>query len=134
MRSISFFERHPCRCHVGDHYAVQLASDLVGGRHAENTIGIDFDGDPNLTPESLGVDSGKFKSTKQVIVLGASSFILIDLNEDTGLVVKVHREDFGFFGWYCRVALDENSHDTTSSLNTQGQRCNIKKKQVLRFL
>jgi hypothetical protein len=108
---------------VGDRDAIRLAAGLVGSGHIENTIGIDIEGDLDLrnTTWSRG-NTGESEFTEQVAVLGASSFTLVNLNEDTGLIVGVRGEDFGCFSWYCRVTritLDKGSHDTTSSFDTQ---------------
>jgi hypothetical protein len=85
---------------IGDCYAVLFAGGLVGGSHVKNIIGIDIEGDLVLRDSTWGGrDSGKFKFTEQVVVLGTGSFTVTDLNEDIRLVVGVGREDFGFFSW-----------------------------------
>jgi hypothetical protein len=45
------------------------------------------------------------------------------------LVVRVSGEDFGFFGGNGGVTLDESSHDTSSSLDTEGKRGNIERRR-----
>jgi len=46
----------------------------------------------------------KFELSEQVVVLGASTFSLEDLNENTGLVVGVSRESLGLLGRDSSVA------------------------------
>jgi hypothetical protein len=50
------------------------------------------------------------------------------------LVVRIGGEGLGLLGRDGCVPLDERSHNTSSSLNTQGEWSNIKKKQVTDFL
>lgn len=56
------------------------------------------------------------------------------LDEHTRLVIGVGGERLRLLCGNSGVALDEDSHDTSSSLNTQGQRCHIQEQQVLHVL
>lgn len=56
------------------------------------------------------------------------------LDEHTRLVIGVGGEGLSLLGGNGGVALDENSHDTSSGLNTQRQRCHIQEQQVLHVL
>jgi hypothetical protein len=82
------------------------------------------------TTRSRG-DTSKFELAKQVVVLGTSTLTLVDLNQDTGLVVRVGGEGLGLLGGDGGVALDERSHDTTSGLNTDGERSNVEKQDFV---
>lgn len=54
---------------------------------------------------------------EEVIFLGAGTLTFEDLEQHTGLVDGVSREDFGLLGQDGGAALDECGHDTTSSFN-----------------
>lgn len=56
---------------------------------------------------------------------------LEDLNNYTRLVVKVGGEGLGLLGWDNGVSADDDSHNTTSTLDTQGMRNNIEKQHIL---
>ena len=56
------------------------------------------------------------------------------LNEHTRLVVRVSGEGLGLLGWDGGVMLDKSRHYTTSSLDTQRQRCDIEQEQILDLL
>ena len=56
------------------------------------------------------------------------------LDEHSWLVVRVGGEDLLLLGGDGGVSLDEGGHDTTSSLQTQGQWGHIQKQQVLHLL
>ena len=65
-----------------------------------------------------------------MVVLGHGPLALVHLDGDGGLVVGVGGEGLGLLGGDSGVPLDEAGHDTTSSLDTKGQRSNIKQEQV----
>src|SRR5579859_3486626 len=101
----------------------------------ENTVGIDIEGDFDLrNTTGCGWDASEFELAEQVVVLCSSTLTLVDLDQDTRLVVRVGREDFGFLGGDGGVSLDKRSHDTSSGLDTHGQWGNIQQKKVLSFL
>jgi hypothetical protein len=56
------------------------------------------------------------------------------LDEHTGLVVRVCGEGLSLLGGDGGVTLDQDSHDTSSGLNTQRQRSNVEKEQILDIL
>jgi hypothetical protein len=66
-----------------------------------------------------------------VAVLGHLAFAFENLDHDTWLVVSVCSEGLGLLGWNGGVSLDQNSHHTTSSLDTLRQGGNIEEEQVL---
>ena len=73
----------------------------------------------------------EFKLAKQVVILGHGMLTFINLNEYTGLVVRVGCEGLRLLGGNGGVALDEDSHDSTSSFNSKGKRSDIQQQQVL---
>ena len=76
------------------------------------------------TTRSRG-DARELGLAEEVVVLGPSTLTLVDLDQDTGLVVGVGREDLRLLGGDGGVTLDEGGHDTTSGLDTEGKRGNI---------
>lgn len=58
----------------------------------------------------------------------------LHLNEHTRLVIGVGGERLSLLCGNGGVTLDEDSHDASSGLNTQGQRCHIQEQQVLHVL
>ena len=56
------------------------------------------------------------------------------LNKHTRLVVRVGGEGLGLFGWNGGVTLDQDGHDPSSGLDTQGQGGDVQQKQVLDIL
>jgi hypothetical protein len=69
-----------------------------------------------------------------MVVLGHLSLTFKDLNQYTWLVIGVGGEGLGLLGWNGCVSLDDISHDTTSSLDSHGERSNIKKQKLLGLL
>mmetsp|Transcript_6983 Transcript_6983/g.13721 ORF Transcript_6983/g.13721 Transcript_6983/m.13721 type:complete len:466 (-) Transcript_6983:90-1487(-) len=69
-----------------------------------------------------------------MVILGAGTLTLIDLDEDGGLVVGVGGEDLLLLGGDSGVAANKDGHDTTSSLNTEREGSNIEEKKVLNLL
>ncbi len=61
-----------------------------------------------------------FSFTQQVVVFGHGPLSLVDLDQDTGLVVWVGAEGLGLFGGDGGVAFDEWCHDSTCCLDAQG--------------
>jgi hypothetical protein len=76
-------------------------------------------------------DTFKVELAEQVAVLGHTTLTFEDLNEDTGLVVSIGSESLGLLGWDGSVSWDQNSHDTTSGLDTLGKGNNIEKEEIL---
>jgi len=66
-----------------------------------------------------------------VVVFGHGTLTLEHLNVNSWLIVLVCGEDLGLLGWDDSVSVDELGHDSTNSLNTEGQRSNIKEKEIL---
>lgn len=60
----------------------------------------------------------------------SNAFTLVNFDGDGGLVVRGSGEDLGLLGWYHSVSGDQLGHDSSHSLNTQGQGAHIQKNQV----
>jgi hypothetical protein len=117
---------------VGDDNLVGLAGTLLKGRDVHDTVGIDIEGDLNLGDTTRGRgDTSKLELAEKVVVLGAGTLTLEDLDQDTRLVVGEGREGLGLLGGDGGVALDEGGHDTTSGLDTERQRCDVEKKDLV---
>jgi hypothetical protein len=116
---------------VGDDNLVGLSGTLLEGGDVDDTVGVNIEGDLDLgnTTRSRW-DTGKLELSEQVVVLGASTLTLVDLDKHTGLVVAEGGEDLGLLGGDGGVALDESSHDTTSGLDTDGKRRDVEKQDL----
>jgi len=104
---------------IGDGNTVGFAGSLVRCRDIQDTIGINIEGDLDLW-HTTGCrrDARELELAEQVVVLGAGTLTLIDLDEYTGLVVGVGGESLRLLRGDGGVTLDEGGHHTTSSLNT----------------
>lgn len=78
-----------------------------------------------------GGDSSELELSKQVVVLSASTLALEYLDQHTRLVVGESRENLTFLGWDGSIALNQRSHDTTSSLDTKGKWGNVEQQDLL---
>jgi len=117
---------------VGDGDLVGLAGTLLDGGNVHDTVGIKVEGDLNLGNTTRGRgNASELELAEQVVVLGAGTLTLEDLNQDTGLVVGVGREGLGLLGGDGGVALNQRSHDTTGSLDTEGQRGNVEQQNLV---
>lgn len=69
-----------------------------------------------------------------MVVLGEGSFSFEDLDGDGGLLVLVGSEGLGFLAWDDSTSVDDLSHNTSNSLNTEGKWGNIDQKNILGLL
>lgn len=117
---------------VGDGNLVGLSGTLLESGDVHDTVGINIEGDLNLgNTTGGGGNASELELSEEVVVLGASTLTLEDLDQDTGLVVGVGGEGLGLLGRDSGVALDQRSHDTTSGLNTEGKRSDIEKEDLV---
>jgi hypothetical protein len=123
------------RVPVDDGDAVRLSGGFVGGGDVQVTVGVDIEGNLNLrnTTGSRG-DVGERELAENVIVLGAGTLTLVNLDEYARLVVGIGGENLGFPLGDGSISLDEGSHDTTSGLDTEGERSNVEQDQVPNLL
>jgi hypothetical protein len=120
---------------VCDGDLVGLPGGLIGGGHVQDTVGVDIEGDLNLryTTGCWG-NTRELEFAQQVVVLCSGTFTFEHLDQDARLVVGVCGEDFALLGRDSGVSLDQRSEDTSSGLDTHGQRCDIEQKKVLGLL
>jgi hypothetical protein len=117
---------------VGDDNLVGLAGALLESRDVHDSVGVKVEGDLDLrNTTGRRRDAGELELTHEVVVLSSRALALEDLDEDTGLVVGEGREGLGLLGGDGGVTLDERGHDTTSGLNTEGERRNVEKKDLV---
>jgi hypothetical protein len=117
---------------VGDDNLVGLASALLESGDVHDSVGIEIEGDLNLGDTARSRwDAGKLELTQQVVVLGALTLTLEDLDKHTRLVVGEGREDLGLLGGDGGVAGNELGHLATSSLDTERQRSDIEQEDLV---
>ena len=117
---------------VGDDNLVGLSSALLDGRDVNDTVGINVEGDLDLRDTTRGRgNAGELELAEQVVVLGALTLTLEDLDQDTRLVVREGGEDLGLLGGDGGVAGNELGHHTTSSLDTNGKGSNIEEQNLV---
>mmetsp|Transcript_14351 Transcript_14351/g.28331 ORF Transcript_14351/g.28331 Transcript_14351/m.28331 type:complete len:716 (+) Transcript_14351:183-2330(+) len=120
---------------VGDGDLLRLARALVLGADLEDTVGIDLEGHLDLGHAAGGGgDAVELELAEEVVVLGHLALALIHLDEHTGLVVGVGREDLRLLAGDGGVALDELGHDTASSLDTEREGGHVEEEEVLGLL
>ena len=120
---------------VGNGDLVLLASALILGGDVQDTVGVNIEGNLDLWDAAwCWWNAGKFEFSEQVVILGHGALTLEDLDQDTGLVIRVGGEGLGLLGWDSGVALDQCGHDTASGFNTHGEWGNIEEKEILDFL
>uniref|UniRef100_A0A7S3NEG7 NAD-specific glutamate dehydrogenase n=1 Tax=Aureoumbra lagunensis TaxID=44058 RepID=A0A7S3NEG7_9STRA len=117
---------------VGDDNLVGLAGTLLDGGDVHDTVGIKIEGDLNLgnTTGSRG-DTSELELAHEVVVLGALTLTLVDLDKHTRLVVGEGREDLRLLGGDGSVSGDELGHHTTSGLNTERERGDIQEEDLV---
>lgn len=112
-----------------------LTSSLVLSSNSENTIGIKIERNFNLRNSSWSrSDTIEVELTQQMVISSHWSFSFENLNLDTWLVISIGGENLSLLNRNGSVSLDEFSHDTSSSLNTQRQWSNIQKQQLIKVL
>ncbi|KAL2282007.1 hypothetical protein FJTKL_11094 [Diaporthe vaccinii] len=111
---------------------VGLSGALLECRDVDDSVGIYIEGDLDLgdTTRRRG-DAGKLELAEQVVVLGALTLTLVDLDKHTRLVVGEGREHLGLLGGDRGVAGDELGHHATSGLNTDGEWRDIQKQDLV---
>ena len=133
LSSSSPWHKHTLRTFVvGDRDLVLATRALVGGRHVQDSVGVDIERHLDLRDSSRRWrDVGQLKLSEEVVVLGHRTLSLIHLDQDARLVVRVRRERLRLFRWDRRVTLDEAGHDAAGGLDTEGQGRDVEQEQVL---
>ena len=120
---------------VGDSDLLGLTGGLIASGDVEDTIGIDIESNFDLGGTTgCGGDALEVEFTEQVIVFGHLTLTFEYLDEDTWLVVSVGGESLLLLGGNASVSGDEDSHDTTSGLDTLGEGSDIQKEEILDLL
>mmetsp|Transcript_20197 Transcript_20197/g.58557 ORF Transcript_20197/g.58557 Transcript_20197/m.58557 type:complete len:686 (-) Transcript_20197:20-2077(-) len=120
---------------VGNGNLVLLTGGLLQGRDVQDTVGIDIEANIDLGLSTRhGRNSVQVELSEQVVILGHGTFSFEDLNQDTRLVISVSREGLGLLGGNSGVTLDEGSHDTSSSLQTEGKRSDVQQQKLRKLL
>jgi hypothetical protein len=106
-----------------------LSADL------QDTVGINVEGTQKLRNTTGGGDkTRKFEFTEKVVLLGHETLTFVDGELDLSLVIGSGGENLGLLGGDRGIAGNNNSHDTTLHFNTERERDNIQKKEVLGLL
>jgi hypothetical protein len=117
---------------VGNGDLVGLSGGLINSRDVQDTVGINIEGNFDLRNTSGSRwDTVKVEFTEQVVILGHGSFTFEDLDQDSGLVISVGGEDLLLLGGDGGVSADQDSHDTSSGFNTEGQGGNVEQEEIL---
>jgi hypothetical protein len=117
---------------VGDDDLVRLSGTLLESGDVHDTVGINIEGDLDLrNTTGRRWDTSELELSEQVVVLCAGTLTLVDLDKNTRLVVREGGEDLGLLGGDGGVALDESSHDSTSGLDTERERRDVEKKDLV---
>jgi hypothetical protein len=118
---------------VGDDNLVGLAGTLLKGGDVHDAVGVKVEGNLDLrNTTGRRRNAGELELAHKVVVLSTGTLTLEDLDEDTRLVVGEGGEGLGLLGGDGGVALDEGGHDTTSGLNTEGERRDVEKEDLTR--
>jgi len=117
---------------VGDGDLVLLVGGFVTSVDVQDAIGIQLVGDLNLrdTTRSRG-NAIKIEGTEEVVVLGFVTLTLVDIDLNASLVIRLGGKDLHLLARDGGVTGDNLGHDTTDSLQTEGQRSDIEEEQVL---
>ena len=84
-----------------------LVRRFVLARHVETVVGVDGEAQGDLGNSTRGRgDVGQLELVQQVVVAGTGALALVNLDEDSGLVVGIGREHMFFLGGNLRVPRD----------------------------
>lgn len=115
---------------VRDCDAVRLTSRLVGGKDVQDTVYVDvIDRDLRNTARGAG-NAGELELIEEVVVLGARTLTLLDLDKRTRLVNRVGQEDLGLLRRYGCAVLDERHHDIASCERGRGAKSRKRRSRV----
>ena len=77
------------------------------GRHVETVVGVDVEAQGDLGNSKWGRgDAGQLELVQQVVVAGTGALALVNLDEDSGLVVGIGGEHLLLLGGNRRVPRD----------------------------
>lgn len=117
---------------IGNDNLVCLPSALLECGDVNDSVSVNVEGDLDLRNTTRRRrDAGQLELAEQVVVLGALTLTLVDLDEHTRLVVGEGREHLGLLGGDGRVTGDKLGHHATSRLNTNGERRNVEQQNLV---
>jgi len=120
---------------ISDSNLLSLSGSFISSGDIEDTIGINIESNLDLWGTTrCGRNTFKIEFTEQVIVFGHLTLTFVDLDEDTWLIISVGCEGLLLLCWDASVSWDKDCHDSTSSLNTLRERCDIQEKKILDLL
>ena len=109
-----------------------LVRALVLGMNVDDGVGVNVEGDLDLRNATVGGgDANELEVAEHLVVFDELTLTLVDLDLDSSLEVGGSGEDLRLLGGDGSVAVDQTSENTAQSLNTQRQRSDIKKQEVL---
>merc|ERR1719483_1774113 len=108
-----------------------LASSLVSGVDIHNSVSINIKGDLHLwdSPGCWG-DACQLELSQHLVVLGHLSLALVDLQFNLCLTISSGGEHLGLLSRDGGVSVDQLGEDSSQSLNSKGQRGNVKEKNI----
>ena len=105
---------------------------LVLGRHVNDAVGIDIEGDLDLRDAARRRwNSDQIELAEQLVVGRHLPFALEYADGDRGLVILRRRERLALFGRNGGVALDQLGHDAAKRLEAKRQRGDVEQQDVL---
>ncbi|QGI60123.1 hypothetical protein CEK27_004094 [Fusarium fujikuroi] len=109
-----------------------LVGGLVLGVNVDDGVSVNVEGHLDLrdTTVSRG-DTNKLEISEKLVILDELTLTLVDLDLDGSLEIGCGGEDLRLFGGDSGVSVDQTGEDTTEGLNTEGQRGNIEKEEIL---
>ena len=108
-----------------------LAGRLVLGRHVENTVGVDVEGDFNLgNATTCGSDSFEVELADGLVLSCHRTLALQHVDGDGGLVVDGGREGFRLLARNGRVGINQLRHHATERLDSERQRSHVEQHDV----
>mmetsp|Transcript_30534 Transcript_30534/g.65782 ORF Transcript_30534/g.65782 Transcript_30534/m.65782 type:complete len:637 (+) Transcript_30534:186-2096(+) len=117
---------------IGDGDLVRLACGLIGGRHIQDAVGVQIEGDLDLGDASGSRRNAiQVELAQQAVVLGHGALALEDLDGHCSLVVSIGGEDLSLLAGDGRISVDQLRHDTASRFQAQRQGRHIHQNDVL---
>ena len=109
-----------------------LARPQILRGHMDDAVRIDVKGNLNLRHASRSRrDVGELKATERLIVRCHRALALQDVNVDRGLVIGRRGENLRLLRRNRRISLDHRREDAAQRLDTQRQRRDVEKEDVL---
>ncbi len=130
LHPLDFILVEPARALDADR--LLLARSLVAGRHVQDAVGVDVEGNfdlGNSHPRRRNALEVEF--LQEPVVAGHRPLALVDLDRDRGLVVVGRRERLFLLGGNRRVARHQHGHDAALGLEPQRERRDVQQQDFL---